>query len=747
MKKGNAVFLGLVLTIILSVQSCQPTGGELVSSVEDLHEALKTALPGDVIVMASGEWKDAELLVKAEGTKEKPIKLTVEEKGKVILTGLSNLRISGAFIEISGLVFKDGHTPTSEVISFREKKGVYANNCRLTECVIDSYNHPERFENEQWITLYGRNNRVDHCVLNDKRTKGVTLVVRLVDEACQNNQHRIDHNYFGYRQVMGSNGGETMRIGTSHYSLTSSGSIVEGNYFDRCQGEVEIISSKSCDNVFRNNTFFECKGTLTFRHGHDNLAEGNFFLGNGIENSGGIRIINERNRAINNYFYGLKGYRFRGAMVIMNGVPNSPINRYNQVIEGVFSNNSFVNCDHIQLCAGSDAERSLPPVDSKLENNVFYYDGPRDLFTVYDDISGIEFQNNYASPGISPLAGAGIRQVEMKLVENPAGILIPTADGINEAGCSLDSPLATKKNTGVSWYRVEEAELSFDHGDEVIIMPGLNTIYDALAGSKAGDIFVLKEGEYVSTKDLLIEHPLTVKAAGETRPTLLTEKAVMFTIANEGALKIEGLKLSGKRSPDQAGNSMISTSKYSMNRNYKLFVKDCSIEDLEVNHSFNFLTVYKHTFADSVLFRNCSFKRVSGNIASFDREPEDLGIYNAEYVNYEHCTFEDIGGLILNLYRGGTDESTFGPILTFSHSTVKNAGKGKRNKSGGSMYLHGVQLSRIDASSFSNSAPLMLHLTNGEPKTIITDLNIYPKAGLESNSKDYVIKGLTHKKL
>ena len=44
--------------------------------------------------------------------------------------------------------------------------------------------------------------------------------------------------------------------------------------------------------------------------------------------TGGIRIINENQTVRNNYLYGLTGHRFRGALVIMNGVPNSPRNKW-----------------------------------------------------------------------------------------------------------------------------------------------------------------------------------------------------------------------------------------------------------------------------------------------------------------------------------------------------------------------------------------------------------------------------------
>ena len=105
------------------------------------------------------------------------------------------------------------------------------------------------------------------------------MAVRLNTEDSQENHHKIDHNYFGPRSILGSNGGETLRIGTSHHSRTNSFTVVENNYFDRCDGELEIISNKSGKNKFLNNTFYESRGTLTMRHGNNNLVEGNVFFG------------------------------------------------------------------------------------------------------------------------------------------------------------------------------------------------------------------------------------------------------------------------------------------------------------------------------------------------------------------------------------------------------------------------------------------------------------------------------------
>jgi len=364
----------------LMLSACSATATEyLVEDQQAYFDAVKKAGPGDVIKLANGTWENSKKL---------------------------------------------------------------ANNSRITEIVIDNYNNPERFETDFWVMMYGKNNRFDHSHLVGKRNKGVTMAVRMNSEESQENYHRIDHNYFGPRPILGSNGGETLRIGTSHHSRKNSHTTIENNYFDRADGELEIISSKSGRNKILNNTFFESRGTLTMRHGNNTLVEGNVFFGNDVDHTGGIRVINAGQIVRNNYMEGLKGTRFGGALVVMNGIPNGPINRYDPVVDAVISNNTLVNSDNVQLGAGSDEERYGTPKNSRFESNLIYNEDGRDVFTVYDDMSGIAFKGNVLGSMDPPDFASGFSHDHVEMVRAENGLMYPQSSV--EAGASRDLTVTTK---------------------------------------------------------------------------------------------------------------------------------------------------------------------------------------------------------------------------------------------------------------------------------------------------------------
>lgn len=742
MIKMKICFSALLLGILISCTSGNnaDSGGILAGNIQEFNQAVGQAKPGTIIRLANGIWKDAELLFEGKGNKENPIIVAAQEKGKVFLEGNSSLRLAGEHLEVSGLVFRNGYSPTGEVISFRKDEAHLANNCRVTECVIDNFNNPERFESDVWIAMYGKNNQVDHNTLIGKKNQGVTLMVNLDTEASRENSHRIGHNYFGPRPTLGSNGGETLRIGSSHSALFYSNSIVEKNFFERCNGEVETISNKSCGNIYRDNVLFECEGALALRHGNEVLVENNYFLGNGKPNTGGVRVINEKQKVVNNYFYELTGSRFVGALVIMNGVPNSPPMRYVQVQDSEIKGNIFINCDHVELCTGSDQERTATPQNTVIANNIFYSDKAEKMFKVFDDISGISFSGNIVNEKINTVNNNGFTINTMDIRKNGDGLSTPKDKVLKEIGFKNIELPVTKETAGATWYKPAEVKEDFRSGKTIPVKEGVNTLFDAVQNSEPGDILELENGgDYLLTKDIDVTIPITIqtKDFSGSKATVKSERPSFFNIEKGGSLELVNLQIDGGSSPDHRGNCVIRSSKYAMSHNYKVFIKNCTVQNLDVNHSFDVLRSYKHTFADTVLIENSTFEQITGSVASFDNEQEDYGIYNVEVVLLKENVFKDIGGPVLNVYRGGTDESTYGPIIRIQDSELYNVGNAERNSLEASIRMHGVRNALVENCSFHDSQPVNLYLSNGDPVTVLRGLDFHQPKGIVSNSDQY----------
>lgn len=497
-------------------------------TADEIKKAAKKAKPGDVILMADGVWKDAQIVFESEGTKEKPVILKAETPGKVILNGDSRLKIAGKYLVVDGLYFKDGFVRQeagkgrADLIEFRKDSKKTASWCRLTNTKIEDYNPPSDTLDYKWVSVFGDHNRVDHCSFSGKNHQGTTLVVWLSEEP---NYCQIDSNYFGFRPELGRNGAETIRIGTSDWSMHFSNTVVEHNYFYRCNGEREIISNKSFGNLYMHNTFVECQGALTLRHGNQCLVEGNFFFGNGVENTGGVRIIGENHKVINNYFEGLRGHDVFSALAIMNGVPNSPLNRYFQVKNAFVAFNTFVNNRYnITIGTGKSEELSLPPTDCIIANNVIT-GTETEAVTLISQPENFKWQGNIFSVKKTGLPETeGIKTAEVKMSKSSDGLFRPASDSpakgaaegsysfVSEdidgqprrdridAGCDQisDSPVTERpmkpEETGVRWKAAAASNENMSDSPALNRAPGELIIYN---GAKLAELrSKLALGEY-----------------------------------------------------------------------------------------------------------------------------------------------------------------------------------------------------------------------------------------------------------
>lgn len=711
--------LRLSLYLIACILVATPASAEvyLVSDQKEYFAAEKRLKAGDTIVLANGVWKDFEIKFSGQGTKKKPITLRPKNVGKVILSGQSNLRIGGKYMVVAGLVFKNGYSPTGEVISFRRSKKDLAHHSRVTNVVIDHFSKPDRYESDYWVGMYGKNNRFDHNHLVGKTNKGVTFAVRLDSKESQENHHRIDHNYFGPRPVLGSNGGETLRIGTSKYSMFNSNTLVENNYFDRCDGEVEIISSKSGSNIFRGNMFYESRGALVFRHGDGTLVENNIFMGNGKAHTGGIRVINRNQTVRNNYMEGLRGTGFASALTVMNGVPNSPVNRYVQVDNAVIENNSVVNSGRITLNAGADTERSAAPVNSRFQNNLLGGTGSGSFIKIQDDISGIKFADNIVTNGNTERPVAGISERKVALVRAENGLLYP--EGIN-VGASRDLKPITRDQVGVDWYPKPSAGDRFGVGKSIDVAPGEDSLTDAFASANEGDRLILGAGDYLVNKVLPLDKAISIEGPKNAVAKISFARPSLVEIRQGGSLRLVNLTIDGNMAPDSVGNAVIRTTIFPIQSNFLIELDHVNVINLEVNRSFHVITLGKSSLTDRVSIKNSNFLNISGSILQAAAETEDYGQYNAEYVEISGSNFKNIDGELFNIYRGGRDESTFGPHFSLTDSNFMNVGRSKNNVTGASMVLHGVQHTDIRDNNFVDAAPIKIVHTVGRPQTRIS---------------------------
>ncbi len=367
----------IIVPLLLLLCMLNPLGARrtVVTTAASVNNGSWSA--GDTIVLKNGEWTNQTISLKASGTASQPVVLIAENQGDVVFNGSSRISVSGQFIEISGIYFKDGTLSGSPVVEFRTSSSNMAENCRLTNCAIINYNPALNTVDSKWVSLYGRNNRVDNCSFENKTNSGTLLVVWLTSGVVP--AHVIENNYFGYRVAnlddKGEelNGQEIIRIGDSNTSMQYADCIVRNNFFERCNGEIEIISNKSCGNVYSNNVFLECKGMLTLRHGNDCTVEGNFFFGNGVSSTGGVRIIGEDHKVYNNYFQDLRGSNYRAALCVVRGMLNSALDDYFQVKNAQVIFNTFVNCTQ-SFCINyhSYSKYTMPPIGTVISHNHVY---------------------------------------------------------------------------------------------------------------------------------------------------------------------------------------------------------------------------------------------------------------------------------------------------------------------------------------------------------------------------------------
>ena len=658
----------------------------LVKNIDELDAAVKKAQPGDIIILQNGEWNNVTIKLDCNGAAGKPVTVKAQTAGKVIITGDSRLKIGGSYIVVDGLYFTRGFAGDDPVIGFRASKDKLANHCRITNTVIDDFNNTKRMDENNWVLFYGKNNRLDHCSFRDKKNMGVLLAVILDDDRSRENNHSIDHNYFGRRPVLGSNGGETIRVGVSQHCQFNSNTQIVNNFFEQCDGETEIISIKSGNNLVAENVFKESQGSVVLRHGDNNTVRNNLFLGNGKTATGGVRVINKGQTVMNNFFYRCRGTGFRSPLAIMNGIPNSPAHRYVQVINARIVNNTFVECSPISFGEGSDTERSLAPDSVLFSGNIFYNTRDTNIYKVFDNMDGFTFTKNKASQSVKQALFNGFTKGPLPS-PTPVIKLAPTTGTLNEKN--------SWQQAGTNWWKANN-NLAKKTIRKTVNCPTATEVYAQLESKQPVEI-VLTGTDYIFHKPLSIEKAVTIKTNQKgyidfhTVPGMRT----LFELKGAASLTLQNLKLDGS---DVKSLHFICNDSSGPSAHFNIKLAACSLRYFSrVWGCDNLVYLYKSSIADSITIISSYFENNAAHILMMQDEKDDKGYYNAEKIRLEKNTFVNNRGMIMDIYRGGNDESTLGPDLQMVDNTFENC---NTENDAPLIMLTGVQQSNIFFNAF-----------------------------------------------
>jgi poly(beta-D-mannuronate) lyase len=429
-----------------------------------LAAALSAVHPGDCIVLADGTYGFP--TIKAQGTAAAPIAITAKHRGKAVVAAGDLVLDGAAYVTVEGLSWtSSGNLRVTD-----------SDHCRITRSTF----HPAHEDaNTDWIAVTGTSDatRIDHNELGPKHV--ISNMVMLAGHGSQIVTHtRIDHNYFHDVVRSSGNGWETIRAGLSGLALSSSHTVIESNLFERCDGDPETISIKSSDNIIRNNTLRATHGEITLRHGNRNQVSGNYILGEGQADTGGIRVCGQDHRIYDNYIQDIDGtgvFLESGDSDAMNEAGTAHYRVYRAQV--VF--NTIVGSAGISNGGG----HTFAPVDSVIADNLVQ--GPSGhAFTQRSPVNPT-YQGNFANLTGGSNVGmtvpaAQVRKVDPKLVKMGAGaIWRPSAQSPAIDAAVGSFPFVSKDIDG-------EARSKPDVGaDEVTATPGHGPLVPADVGPDA----------------------------------------------------------------------------------------------------------------------------------------------------------------------------------------------------------------------------------------------------------------------
>ena len=380
--KRLLLFSFLLFNVLVSAQTRYD-----VASGTEFFEAQALAIAGDTIAWRSGTYSDTRMDINKDG-----LIVTARPHGTALFTGASRVIINADDVTFAGFQYIGGNIGTLNVID------IFGSDVTITQVNIQKYTSHKYLV----VDEISRRTTISYCNFENRlNLDDKNILSILVDN--EPGYHKIQHCSFKNFAGIGKDEGiEPIRIGVSTQGHLDSRTLVEYCYFTMCNGDGEIISHKSRQNVYRYNTFENNPvSELVLRHGDEGIIYGNFFL----NNKGGIRIREGSDHFIyNNYFEGID----ERAIWLMND-PVDPLSNIH------IYHNTIINSENLRL--GGDG--NSPPSNVTIANNVFT--DPRDQ--LFNQATGNEIWINNLSSGDIGInePSTGLTETDPQLAENTEG--------------------------------------------------------------------------------------------------------------------------------------------------------------------------------------------------------------------------------------------------------------------------------------------------------------------------------------
>jgi poly(beta-D-mannuronate) lyase len=343
--------------------------------------------PGDQLMLAAdGAWKDARFTFQGEGTEAAPILIRPEVEGAVVFSGAAGVTFHGSHLIITGLEFRAVIPTGNGAVVFRLGNGRAqpAERCIVNRIKVEDCNSPDAADwpkQKVWYLTadFGADNTVANSTFAGLRHLGQMIgAAELPGEGLQ--RLHILNNQFSNRPYLDNqNGYEVLQIGWSAMRARPSGSLIQGNTFERCDGENELITLKASDIVVRGNRFLACQGVLCLRTARRVLVQNNIFDGQGRENTGGVRLQGDGHVVVGNTFRDLKKPRdyYTWPISLMAADletygETDQLSGYGRTHDILITRNRFEHYDK-RIAAGIYASKTYPllPKNIVVRENVF----------------------------------------------------------------------------------------------------------------------------------------------------------------------------------------------------------------------------------------------------------------------------------------------------------------------------------------------------------------------------------------